>query len=172
MSDAMTSWLVRQGLMTPEQEIERRARLSLKRRTECVCQATTRAGEACRQPVKRGATHCHLHGARRTRPLPDSALSADQLARRQRGRLKRAWAKDPWLDGTTIILATEHDARIEAEAGIRLDDLAPAVRDWIRWRFATRVLRWKDLPRWQDALVELRNRIAWSASVRGDAAAR
>jgi hypothetical protein len=101
-------------------------------------------------------------------------LSPDQLARRQRGRLNTKWLKNPWLEGTTISLSPEHDARIEAEAGVTLADLAPALRDWVRWRFATRVLRWKDFQRWHEAIVELRAKIQWSVEVRRqlDAAAR
>lgn len=178
MDDLMPQFVVRLPGVTVERELQRRekARIAVTdyNRTRPSCEATTRAGAPCRQPVRRGQTHCRLHGDRRSRPLPDIELSPDQLARRQRGRLNTKWLKNPWLEGATIALSPDHDARIEAEAGVNLDDLAPALRDWVRWRFATRVLRWKDFQSWQEAIVELRAKIIWSLEVRRqlDAAAR
>ncbi|HEY5793728.1 MAG TPA: hypothetical protein VIU82_01840 [Bosea sp. (in: a-proteobacteria)] len=166
----MSQFVIRLPGVSVERELQRREKARIAaieyNRTRPSCEATTRAGSPCRQPVRRGQAHCRLHGDRRSRPLPDIELSPDQLARRQRGRLNTKWLKNPWLEGATIALSSDHDARIEAEAGVSLDELAPGVRDWLRWRFATRLLRWKDLPRWQEALVELRAKIQWSIEVR------
>jgi hypothetical protein len=57
-------------------------------------------------------------------------------AKRAANRLRDQWKKDPWLHGRTIDLG-EHEMAFQGElyhwSGSRL--LAPAIMDWLRWKF-------------------------------------
>ncbi|MGR3615115.1 MAG: hypothetical protein ACU0BB_03635, partial [Paracoccaceae bacterium] len=56
-------------------------------------------------------------------------------ARRAANRLGDAWKKDPWISGRTIDLGENEEAFVEAMGGIDMAALAPAVADWLRWKY-------------------------------------
>jgi len=118
-----------------------------------VCGARTRRGAVCHQqvPIRESAQgrclwHAGPHAARAHRERQRQAflsgrISADEWrraeARRAANRLHDLWKKDPWAPGRTIDLeAREADVRGDLEAeGVDVDALAPAVADWLRWRY-------------------------------------
>src|SRR5690606_12457668 len=58
-------------------------------------------------------------------------------AKRAANRLRARWKKDPWAPGRTIDLGS-YEERFQIELG-RPDErghvIAPAVLDWLRWKF-------------------------------------
>jgi hypothetical protein len=57
-------------------------------------------------------------------------------AKRAVNRLRWEWKKDPWREGETIDLGSQEE-RFQLESGItRLEQpIAPAIVDWLRWRY-------------------------------------
>lgn len=116
---------------------------------QLVCGARTRGGGACQQPPLTGHTRCLRHAgpkaARALRERQIVALAAGRMSpaeferhelRRSANRLRDAWKRDPWAPGQTIDLGV-HEDRFQTESGLaRLDQsVAPAVVDWLRWRY-------------------------------------
>lgn len=116
-----------------------------------VCGARTRTGAACQQPpLREGAGRCirhagphaaRAHRATQLRELASGKLTAEEWnraeARRAANRLGDLWKKNPWVPGSTIDLgpaeaALRHDL---ARRAVDVDALAPAVADWLRWRY-------------------------------------
>ncbi len=65
-----------------------------------------------------------------------SEAFARMEARRTLNALRNAWRRDPWMLGRTIDLG-EHEARFLTESGLacQFAPVAPAVLDWLRWRY-------------------------------------
>lgn len=140
------------GFYSSEQEANFKAANVLHRRggqAETVCGARTRAGGHCRgKPIigsKRCLKHAGPHAARafRERQLLDLArgkISLEEFskyeARRAANRLRDQWKKNPWLPGTTIQLGEYEQAFID-ESGLAhgSEPVAPALLDWLRWRY-------------------------------------
>lgn len=113
------------------------------------CGARTRSGATCRHPPLRGGRRCLRHAgphaarAYRDRQLDDLALGritfdafSRSEAKRAVNRLRWTWRKNPWHPGATIDLGP-HEDRFLSESGVaRLGvRVAPAVLDWLRWRY-------------------------------------
>lgn len=134
-----------------------------------VCGARLRGGGRCRQRPPADEKRCVLHGgpaaAHRHRERQRLAYERGELdaeawlraeRRRAANRVKYQWRRDPWRPGATITLDgdAERQFRFDLSAGgFDVDKLAPAVADWLRWRW-TRLLHdrhrpteWADLPR-------------------------
>ncbi len=58
-------------------------------------------------------------------------------AKRAANRLHDKWKKDPWLPGWTIDLGQAEGEMTDSlrDFGVDGDRLAPAVVDWLRWRY-------------------------------------
>ena len=114
------------------------------------CGAKTRKGGACRQPPLANHTRCIRHAGpkaatehrdRQWRDVQRGRMSWEDFAlaeaKRAANRLRWRWKKDPWAPGRTIDLG-EHEERFQIELG-RPDErgrrIAPAVLDWLRWKF-------------------------------------
>lgn len=113
------------------------------------CGARTRQGGTCRHAPLVGHTRCLRHAgpkaarAYRQRQFDDMQAGKIGYAEFSRGEAKRAanrlrdqWKKDPWVHGRTIDLL-EHEMALQGEllhwSGSRR--LAPAIQDWLRWKF-------------------------------------
>jgi hypothetical protein len=144
-----------------------------------ICGAKTRRGSSCRMPPLRGHWRCLRHAGpkaarvHRERQLKDLAAGrlepevfARAEARRARNRLQRAWKQDVWTPGTTIGLGKHEDAFQQALqlAGLRSDEMPPAIIDQLRWRFRRCHLDRPDLSRWARAVAEGHSRLAAAAS--------
>lgn len=113
-----------------------------------LCGARTRTGGRCGRPPLAGHTRClrhagphaaRAHRVRQLKALAVGKLSVEafehQEARRATNAVRNAWRRDPWLAGATIDLG-EHEERFQRESGVaRLNTIAPAVLDWLRWRY-------------------------------------
>lgn len=114
-----------------------------------ICGARTRTGGRCGQPPLAGGRRCLRHAGphharqhrqRQLRAFAEGRLPAEAFARMETRRaanaLRNAWRRDPWTPGQTIDLG-EHEQRFLIETGIaRLGaPVAPAVLDWLRWRY-------------------------------------
>lgn len=114
-----------------------------------LCGARTRSGGCCRHAPLTGQVRCLRHAgpkaarAYRQRQFDDMqagkisyAEFARSEAKRAANRLRDQWKKDPWVHGRTIDLL-EHEMAFQAEMlhwnGSRR--LAPAILDWLRWKF-------------------------------------
>ncbi|TPK97346.1 hypothetical protein FJ938_26525 [Mesorhizobium sp. B2-4-14] len=163
------------GFYSDEQECKFRAASIAHRRggiAEIGCGARTRTGGTCRQkPLvgsKRCLRHAGPHAARAFRERQIRELSKGRItpaefqayeARRAANRLRDNWKKNPWLFGSTIDLGP-HEHLFQAESGLAHREVptAPAIVDWLRWKYRRlqidrkrdaewlRVL-WEDLPR-------------------------
>ena len=141
-----------------------------------VCGANTKTGKTCENvPVKGGNGRCLLHcGPKLARAVRDRQL-ADLKAgritpaewqvfegRRIRNRLQNTWKKSPWFPGQTINLG-EHEITFRAhceELTVRPEYLAPAVLDWLRWRFRRLQVDRRDDVKWSHTVrVELPERV-------------
>lgn len=116
-----------------------------------VCGARTRTGASCQQlPIREGTGRClnhagphaaRLHRERQRQMFMSGKISPAEWyraeARRASNRLGWKWKKAPWTPGRTIDLGRdEPDFRSNLAArNIALDLLAPAVADWLRWRY-------------------------------------
>jgi len=142
-----------------------------------VCDARTRTGAACQQPpVREGKGRClghagphaaRLYRERQRKAFMSGRISAEVWnraeARRQVNRQGWAWKKNPWLPGRTIGLgAAEVDLRDDlAGHGLDVDALAPAVADWLRWRYRRTQIDRRDDGAWLRAIMDtLPERIA------------
>lgn len=116
---------------------------------ERLCGARTRFGGTCRQRCLSGHNRCLRHAGphaarqlreRQLRDLATGRISVAEFKRQERrrevNRLHDAWKRDPWLPGSTIDLG-EHETRFQIESGLaRLGlPVAPAVLDWLRWKY-------------------------------------
>ncbi|RYE49810.1 MAG: hypothetical protein EOP24_00795 [Hyphomicrobiales bacterium] len=114
-----------------------------------LCGARTRNNGACRQAPLAGHRRCLRHAgpkaARAYRQRQFDEMQAGKIsyaefarseAKRAANRLRDQWKKDPWLHGRTIDLG-EHEMAFQGELlhwnGSR--SLAPAILDWLRWKF-------------------------------------
>lgn len=140
------------GLYSSEQEANFRAANVLHRRgghNEVLCEARTRTGGMCRQKPLRGSRRCLRHAGphaarafreRQLRDLGRGMITPQEFAaheaRRAANRLRDRWKKDPWLPGTTIDLG-EHEGAFQQESGLahKSQPTAPAVLDWLRWKY-------------------------------------
>lgn len=117
---------------------------------EAICGARTRTGGACRQPPLKGHIRCLRHAGpkaanlryeRLLRAFARGKVSFEELTRAQRrraaNRTRDLWKRDPWVNGTTIDLGPHEEAfQIEiGEPARRGRVIAPAVLDWLRWRY-------------------------------------
>lgn len=135
-----------------------------------ICGARTRQGGLCKNiPIREGKGRClrhagphaaRAHRERQLKGLETGRVSPEEWcrseARRAANRLSRAWRKNPWLPGTTIDLQ-EHEDRLQADLIARgvpydLRSLAPAVADWLRWRFRRFQIDRTDVARWERVL--------------------
>jgi hypothetical protein len=135
-----------------------------------VCGARTRQGRPCQNtPIREGKGRClrhagphaarahrerQLQGLRTGRVSPEEWNRAE--ARRAANKLSRAWRKDPWVSGTTIDLGPHEDA-LRADLAARgvghdMRTLAPAVADWLRWKFRRYQIDRTDAARWEGLL--------------------
>lgn len=114
-----------------------------------VCGASTRGGGVCQQPPLSGHTRCLRHAgpkaaqALRLRQIAELAAGRLTPAEFERRELRRAanrtretWKRDPWAPGRTIDLG-DHEERFQVESGVAAAGvpIAPAVLDWLRWRY-------------------------------------
>ena len=129
-----------------------------------VCGARTRAGTACQNlPIREGKGRClhhagpkaaREHRARTYQEFLSGKISAGDWsraeARRMANRLGWEWKRDPWTPGSTIDLgAWEGRLRADLRArGVDVDVLAPAVADWLRWRFRRTQIDRRDEREW------------------------
>jgi len=114
-----------------------------------LCGARTRNSGTCRQAPLAGHSRCLRHAgpkaarAYRQRQLDDmqaGTISYEDFSRseakRAANRLRDQWKKDPWVLGRTIDLG-EYEMAFQGELlhwnGSRR--LAPAILDWLRWKF-------------------------------------
>lgn len=135
-----------------------------------ICGARNRRGSVCaRTAILEGRGRCLLHCGpkaagefreRQHRAYLSGRLSyADwtrQEAHRAANRLGDRWKRNPWLPGTTIDLG-HHEAACRAalfERGLDVGALAPAVADWLRWRFRRVQIDRVDDRAWQRVLTE------------------
>lgn len=142
-----------------------------------ICGARTRTGAACLQPpLREGKGRClrhagphaaRLHREAQRQAFLSGKISAEEWnkaeARRAANRLGWAWKKAPWTQGHTIDLgAAEGDLRADLVArGLNVDALAPAVADWLRWRYRRAQIDRTDAKAWLRVLREaLPERIA------------
>lgn len=126
------------------------------------CGTRTRNGGACANPpIKEGKGRCLSHCGpkaanafreRQKRRFEAGQVSAEEWnraeARRAANRLGDAWKKDPWTPGRTIDLGEHEVPFVEALGGIDVATLAPAVADWLRWKY-------------QRLQIDTRNDAAW-----------
>jgi hypothetical protein len=142
-----------------------------------VCGARTRAGAFCLlPPLREGAGRCLRHAGPKAANLHRERLRAEFLsgrigaeewhqreARRAANRLRQVWKKDGWASGRTINLGS-HEEPFRAnvrDRGIDVDALAPAVADWLRWRYRRTQIDRCDTLSWTRAVsADLRVRIA------------
>lgn len=141
-----------------------------------VCGANTKTGKPCQNaPIRDGNGRCLLHCgpkvARLVRDRQIADLAAGRITqeewqalegRRVRNRLQNKWKVSPWFPGQTIVLG-EHEMTFRAhcaEFGVRLELLAPAVLDWLRWKFRRLMLDRREDQKWAHAVrVELPVRV-------------
>ena len=128
------------------------------------CNARTRNGGACANPpIKEGKgrclSHCGPKAANAFRERQKRRFEAGQVtaeewnraeARRAANRLGDAWKKDPWISGRTIDLGENEEAFVEALGGIDMAALAPAVADWLRWKYQRLQIDTRNDPKWMD----------------------
>lgn len=133
--------------------------------TAPICGARLRTGAACpNPPIREGKgrclSHCGPYAARAFRERQKRRFEAGSIsaaewnraeARRAANRLGDKWKKDPWVPGSTIDLA-EHEAAFRAAlGGLDVDGLAPAVADWLRWRYRRTQIDTKNDKAWMKA---------------------
>lgn len=114
-----------------------------------ICGARTKGGGVCRQTPLKGAARClrhagpyhaRLHRQRQLKAFAQGKLSLEDFERFETRRavnaLRSAWRRDPWTPGETIDLG-EHEDRFQLESGLASLSvpIAPAVLDWLRWRY-------------------------------------
>lgn len=113
------------------------------------CGARLRNGASCpNPPIPEGKGRCLSHTGphaarafreRQKRRFESGGISAEEWnraeARRAANRLGDKWKNNPWVLGSTIDLAEHELAFRNALGGIEVQNLAPAVADWLRWRF-------------------------------------
>ncbi|MGY6710349.1 MAG: hypothetical protein ACXIVF_18660 [Rhizobiaceae bacterium] len=115
-----------------------------------ICGARTRTGGVCHGLPVKGSSRCIRHCGpkaarerheRQRRALERGEISQERWARaearRTVNRLRDQWKKNPWVPGRTIDLGKyELDFRLAVRhLHPRIDDMAPSVLDWLRWRF-------------------------------------
>lgn len=153
-----------------------------------VCGARNRTGAACQNlPIREGKGRClnhagphaaRLHRERQRRAFLSGKISHAEWskaeARRAANRLGWAWKKNPWVPGRTIDLGpAENELRDDlARRGLDMTTLAPAVADWLRWRYRRTQIDRQDERGWLRVLVEaLPERIAKAGARPADGAA-
>nr|WIE92591.1 hypothetical protein P9270_005150 [Mesorhizobium sp. WSM4875] len=116
---------------------------------EIVCGARTRTGGSCGQKPLAGSRRCLRHAGphaarafreRQIRELAKGRITPAEFAaheaRRDVNRLRDNWKKNPWLLGITIDLG-QHEWEFQQETGLahRQEPTAPAILDWLRWKY-------------------------------------
>lgn len=139
-----------------------------------ICGARTRTGGVCsRAPIREGKGRClnhagphaaRLHRERQRQDFLSGKISAEEWnqaeARRAANRLGELWKKSPWAPGRTIDLGPAEGALREelSDWGLDVDALAPAVADWLRWKYRRLVLDARHTgrarSRWQAVLAD------------------
>jgi hypothetical protein len=115
------------------------------------CGARTRSGGTCQNPpIREGKGRClnhagpkaaNEHHERLWREFQSGKLSPAEWHRREAkraaNRLHDKWKKDPWVPGRTIDLGPAEGDMTDAlrDFGVDMVGLAPAVADWLRWRY-------------------------------------
>lgn len=147
-----------------------------------ICGARTRTGGACQNPpIREGKGRClnhagpkaaNEHHERLWREFQSGKLNpADwhrHEAKRAANRLHDRWKKDPWLPGRTIDLGPAEGDMTDAlrDFGVDVAGLAPAVADWLRWRYRRTQIDRTDAGAWARAVrTELPKRV-YQAGVR------
>lgn len=131
------------------------------------CGARTKKGAFCADvPVKgskRCIRHCGPKAAGDVRERQREAFLSGRLsaqdwhraeAKRGINRLRDRWKKDPWLAGATIDLG-EHEAIFAAAVKqwwVRLEDLPPAICDWLGWKFRRFQIDRREDSKWEDVV--------------------
>jgi hypothetical protein len=131
------------------------------------CGARTRLGGTCRQPPLRGHSRCLRHAGPKAanerhrqllRAFARGQVSIDEMLRVERrravNRLREKWKRAPWTPGSTIDLG-EYEAAFQIEIARPLDRgmaIAPAVLDWLRWRYRRLKIDRSDDFRWAETL--------------------
>ncbi|MEW9836223.1 hypothetical protein [Mesorhizobium marinum] len=135
-----------------------------------VCGARTRAGAACQNlPIREGKGRClhhagpkaaREHRARKREDFLSGKISPAEWqraeARRAANRLGWEWKRNPWTPGSTIDLGSD-EGRLRGELlarGVDVDALAPAVADWLRWRFRRTQIDRRDEREWMRVLTQ------------------
>jgi hypothetical protein len=140
------------GFFSAEQETHFNAAGALHRRggpNEVLCGARTRTGGHCQGKPLIGSRRCLKHAgphaarafrARQLRDLARGKITPEEFtaceARRAANRLHDNWKKNPWLPGKTIDLG-EHELSFQQQSGLAYTSkaIAPAVLDWLRWKY-------------------------------------
>lgn len=142
-----------------------------------ICGARTRTGGACQNPpIREGKGRCLNHAGpkaanqrheRLWRAFQTGSLSAAEWhrheAKRAANRLHDRWKNDPWLPGRTIDLGPAEGDMTDAlrDFGVDVAGLAPAVADWLRWRYRRTQIDRTDAAAWARAVrTELPKRVA------------
>jgi len=133
-----------------------------------ICGARTRQGAACQNaPIREGKDRClrhagpkaaNAHHERLWREFQSGKLSPTEWHRREAkraaNRLHDRWKKDPWVPGQTIDFGQAEGDMTDAlrDLGVDVASLAPAVADWLRWRYRRTQIDRTDAGAWERAV--------------------
>lgn len=136
--------------------------------TNPTCGARLRSGDTCpKPPLREGKGRCLSHAGphaarayreRQKRRFEAGCISAAEWnraeARRAANRLGDQWKKNPWLPGSTIDLGGHEHAFKDALGGLDVAAMAPAVADWLRWRYRRTQIDGENGTAWHKALTQ------------------
>lgn len=132
------------------------------------CGARLRTGAPCpNPPIKESKGRCLSHAGPKAanahheslrRGFVSGRISAEVWnqteARRAANRLGDQWKNNPWKPGSTIDLGGHKSAFLDALGGVQVDDLPPAVLDWLGWRYRRTQIDRQDGAAWHKALTQ------------------